>query len=267
MEILQSQVLYAIKNLNVREVLLLGGEPTLYPGLAEAIKFLDSQGLDKIIITTNGIRLANDPDYMRKIFKAGLTHLNISFMNIDREKQAEITHKTPPLDINALHAIYDMANAYSVKVRINNNIWIGNNDEIDEMWKFYLGVRHYCDSVKFSPLLPTDAFSVMDVTTDWVREHILPQEEAATLFYEFERDVCEGEGTCLIENPLQFGFVKNTMIPLEIPIIMNWNIEGYTGMMEKVVNHNQINNLKLLSNGELSLSWNREDDKYFIKTK
>jgi len=70
----------------------------------------------------------------------------------------------------------------------------------------------------------------------------------------------------VIENDLQFGFVKNTIIPLSVPIVMNWNFGKYTGMMKRVVEEHKINNLKLLPNNELSLSWNRELTEYFIKT-
>jgi hypothetical protein len=48
---------------------------------------------------------------------------------------------------------------------------------------------------------------------------------------------------------------------------MNWNFGKYTGMMNRVIEDKQINNIKLLSNGELSLSWNKNLNEYFIKTK
>jgi hypothetical protein len=55
------------------------------------------------------------------------------------------------------------------------------------------------------------------------------------------------------------------MICLNKPIILNWNVGKYTGMMKGVTEQKQINNIKLLPNNELSLSWNRELDKYFIR--
>ena len=56
------------------------------------------------------------------------------------------------------------------------------------------------------------------------------------------------------------------MIPLKKPIILNWNFGEYTGMMKRVTEESKINNIKLLSNNELSLSWNRELSEYFIST-
>ena len=82
-----------------------------------------------------------------------------------------------------------------------------------------------------------------------------------------QQDVAEAmNDISVIENDLQFGFVKNTIIPLSVPIVMNWNFGKYTGMMKRVVEEHKINNLKLLPNNELSLSWNRELTEYFIKT-
>ena len=72
------------------------------------------------------------------------------------------------------------------------------------------------------------------------------------------------KGVQEIVNDEQFGFVKNVLLPFTTPIIFNYNQHGQ--MMNKVINENKINNLKILPNGELSLSWNRELTEYFIKT-
>ena len=78
-------------------------------------------------------------------------------------------------------------------------------------------------------------------------------------FYIYKRAVS------IITNDELFGFVKNSMIPIDPPIILNWNQHGQ--MMKKVVEEHKINNLKLLPNSELSLSWNREMNQYFIDTR
>lgn len=95
---------------------------------------------------------------------------------------------------------------------------------------------------------------------------MLNDKQTLALFNSIEKYFSDKYELSIIENDLQFGFVKNTMIPLKTPIILNWNFGKYTGMMSKVVNENKINNIKLLANNELSLSWNRESIECFIET-
>jgi len=262
-EIFKTKVLYAIKYLNVKEVLLLGGEPTMSKMLIPMIKWLATLNLDKIVMTTNGIRLAQDSVYRNKVLSAGLTNINVSFMSIYPEKQVQITNSKYILTIADINIIYDCAYAHNVNMRINNNIFLGNNDSVDKMIQFYNATKDFCDSIKFSPLLPTDSFSVVSEKTKWNNEHILSNSHMLNLFNKFQEHY---NNVSIIENNLQFGFVKNTMIPLKTPIILNWNFGNYTGMMDKVVKESKINNIKLLANNELSLSWNRESTEYYIKT-
>lgn len=262
----KSKVLYAINNMNVREVLLLGGEPTMSKMLVPMIRWLKTLNLDKIIMTTNGIRLAQDNEYAHKVFSSGLTNINVSFMNIDSDKQSQVTNSKYPLGIFDLSSIYKIASYYGVKMRINNNVFLNNNDTLEGMRTFYRFVSFFCDSVKFSPLLETDTFSVVDCKTKWAKENRLPDNKVLELFEGIQEYYANKYNLAIIENDLQFGFVKNTLIPMKVPIILNWNFGSYTGMMRKVVEENKINNIKLLPNNELSLSWNRDLPEYFIST-
>lgn len=267
-EIMKAKIKYAVDHLHVKEVLLLGGEPTVSPLLIPMIQHLKTLNLDKIIMTTNGVKLAYDAKFREEVMSAGLTNINISFMNINIKDQHEITHcpKHRIVMLDGLERIYKEAVKYGVKVRINNNIFKGNNDTVAKMLKFYVAVKPFCDSLKFSPLFPVDKFSVINVKTEWVKDNILTDDYVERLFTAFEKDCVEYHRIGIIENELQFGFVKNTLIPLKVPIIMNWNFGKYTSMMKKVVEEHKINNLKLLPNNELSLSWNRELREYFINT-
>ena len=109
-------------------------------------------------------------------------------------------------------------------------------------------------------------FFVIDVKTNWAKANRLTDEQVFNLFNNIQNYYSDKFNVAIIENDLQFGFVKNTMIPLKKPIILNWNFGNYTGMMKRVNEEHKINNIKLLSNNELSLSWNRELTEYFIKT-
>lgn len=259
---------FAVDKMNVKEVLLLGGEPTISQSLFPIIEHLKTKGLDKIVLTSNGIRLAHDESFRKKLMSSGVTHLNLSIMTLGASVQSNISNTKKIVSLLHLRAIYDDAMRYGVQVRINCNVFKGNMDTVEAMHEFYTQVQHVCDSVKFSPLFAVDDFSVVSVKTKWVRGHILSPEKTESLFEEFEFSMSVVHGDCMVlENSSQFGFVKNTMITLGTPIIMNWNFGKFTGMKDKVIKESQINNIKLLPNGELSLSWNREEEKYYIKTK
>ena len=265
-EIFKQKVLYAINNMNVKEVLLLGGEPTMSKMLIPMIEWLSTLGLDKIVMTTNGIRLAQNKEYREMVLSAGLTNINISFMNIDIDKQKNIVNSKHILKVSDIKEIYKTAKEHNVNVRLNNNVFLGNNDCLSDIIDYYNQTHNYCDSIKFSPLLETDAFSVIDKKTEWAKTNRLTDEQVLNLFTDIQNYYADKYNVSIIENDLQFGFVKNTMIPLKQPIVLNWNFGNYTGMMKKVTEEHKINNLKLLANNELSLSWNRELTEYFILT-
>ena len=265
-DVFKQKVLFAIEKMNVREILLLGGEPTMSKMLISMIKWLNTLSLDKIVITTNGIRLAQNKEYRETLLSAGLTNINISFMNTDINKQKHIVNSKHILKVADIKEIYKTAKENNVNVRINNNVFLGNNDSLDDIIDFYNQTHNYCDSIKFSPLLETDNFSVIDVKAEWAKSNRLTDEQVLNLFNNIQNYYSDKFNVSIIENDLQFGFVKNTMIPLKQPIVLNWNFGNYTGMMKKVTEEHKINNLKLLSNNELSLSWNREMSEYFILT-
>lgn len=265
-ETLKQKILFAVEKMNVKEVLLLGGEPTVHKSLIPIIQWLKLLNLDKIIITTNGIRISKDSSYCEELFSSGITHLNLSLMNLDVIKQMKINNSNDFISIENLQSIYQIANKNNVKLRINNNIFLGNNDSVEDIISFYVSVKNYCDSVKFSPLFKADAFSVIDYKTEWIKQNILSEDYTEELFLSLQNFYTSLYPIDIIENDLQFGFVKNTMIPLKVPIILNWNFGNYTGLMKYVINENKINSLKIIPNGELSLSWNRELSEYFIKT-
>jgi molybdenum cofactor biosynthesis enzyme MoaA len=265
LEKFKEKILFAINHMNVREVLVLGGEPTMSSMLIPIVEWLSTLNLDKIVMTTNGIKLAYNHEFRERILSSGLTHINISFMNLNIDKQ-QLATNSKLLTVQQIEDIYEVAFKYNVKRRINNNIYKGNNDTLQELISFYNEVKCCCDSVKFSPLLPVDNFSVINVKTEWASKHIIPNDEIELLFNKIQDYYTNKYPISIIENDLQFGFVKNTMIPLKVPIILNWNFGDYTGMMKRVAEENKINGIKLLPNNELSLSWNRELPEYYIKT-
>lgn len=257
----KSKIKFAIENMGVREVLLLGGEPTINDNIFIILDYLKQFDLDKICITTNGFRMSMDYSYTEKLFSSGITHVNISLMNKRELKQMEISRTNKSISEDNLREIKRVADKHNVKIRINNNVFLDNNDTINDILSFYDYVSPYCHSVKFSPLLKTDNFSTINEVTEFNRIHTLSDDKYESLFNSIEKMHFDFK---IHKNAETFGFVEYSLIEADVPIILNYNHRGQ--MMDKVVNENKINNLKLLTTGDLSLSWNRELSEYFINT-
>lgn len=255
------KIKYAIEKLGVREVLLLGGEPTINNDIFRVIDYLKDFPLNKICITTNGHRIAKSTEYAERLVSSGITHMNLSLMSLDEEKQRWISGSKVFFSIDNLQTLYGLCRKHSVRLRINNNVFIGNNATPLSALAFYGAVSGFCDSVKFSPLLKTDSFSVVNEVNDFNREYILTDDEYDDLWHRIED--CFSSYP-IVRNKQTFGFVEYSMIVLPVPIILNYNQHGQ--LRKKVIENKQINNLKLLPTSDLSLSWNREEAEFFIET-
>lgn len=62
-----------------------GGEPTLRNDLPDLIKEAQKLGISHVEVNTNGIRIAEDLDYFKKLFEAGLSTLYLQFDGLREE--------------------------------------------------------------------------------------------------------------------------------------------------------------------------------------
>lgn len=259
-EIFKNQIAYAIQNFGVKEVLLVGGEPTLAKNLFDIISYLKTkEEIKKICLTTNGDRLVQDKDFSNKLFSSGITHLNFSYMNLDPAKQKYIGTTNNVISVDNIKDIREASIKYNIDFRINNNIFYDNNDTLDKLIDFYYTLTPYCDSIKFSPLLKVDSFSIVSNPKEWVNKNILSDNDYEALFKSVEE---EFKDFPIVRNPLTFGFVEYSMICMPTPLILNYN---HRGQMAAKASQGLVNNIKLLSNGNLSLSWNKDDTSKVIR--
>jgi radical SAM protein with 4Fe4S-binding SPASM domain len=70
------QIIDRLWNLNIPHLIFTGGEPTLRDDLIELITYAENKG-QITGLNTNGRRLS-DPDYVKKLVKAGLDHVQIT---------------------------------------------------------------------------------------------------------------------------------------------------------------------------------------------
>lgn len=89
---LAKELIGLVKDLEITNVTLLGGEPTLHPCLPEILAELSRQGI-KSWMVTNGKRLANK-DFARSLVNAGLGSVGISVKGSDDEQYRELTGNT-----------------------------------------------------------------------------------------------------------------------------------------------------------------------------
>lgn len=256
----KQQITYAYEDLGVKEVLLLGGEPTVSMHLFDIILYLRAFDFNKICITTNGKR-CKDEEYARKLMSSGITHMNVSFMSVDAEAQNFVHGAKNNMTLEELKKLYEISCEYGVHLRVNNNVYKTNNSTYESLMAFYEAVKDSCDSIKFSPLLKTDSFSVIPEVNNFNRFYMLDDEHYEGLFNgvveSFESDYP------IVKNENVFGFVEYKMICLPTPIIFNYNHRGR--MMKQATECKQINNIKLLPNGNLSRSWNRDELHHVIR--
>ena len=276
LESFTAQIDHVVRNLNVREILLLGGEPTIAPMLFPLLEWLGGdfrrQGglrmLNKVCMTSNGKKL-KDPEFRAKLFRHGIiTHLNLSLMSLDSEQQNFIHGSRSNVTLEDLQRIWWDCLHYGVNLRINTNVYKTNNDTSMKMFDFIHSVDGMCNSIKFSPLLQTDSFSVIPEVNEFNREYILTPDTYEELFNSTAR-ILGQDGGLTIHNPNTFGFVEYTMVTpgkgekLNVPVIFNYNHRGR--MLHQATVYKQINNIKLLPNGNLSRSWNREELDHVIR--
>lgn len=75
--------------LGVQKVMLIGGEPTLWPHLFEIIELIAQKGMTSVLVT-NGILLANE-EYFKKLKASSIGSISFSIKSGNKEQHKEIT--------------------------------------------------------------------------------------------------------------------------------------------------------------------------------
>lgn len=239
-----------IKVPDLKEVILLGGEPTMHPDLLEFIKRLRTETDLTIRLTSNGIKL-KDSEFLHKLIdpEYGVHGLNISF----HDDGFKLFNKN-----DMMHVYQDIKKFNSeIKVRMNTNVWKYNLDSVADLTEFILSMSAHCDEMRISNIIPKDSFSVNSKNNEFIG---LSDEEYNKLF----TDLCEyynRQRLALFENKETLGFVRYVLIPLDTPVIINWNIGSKVcdQVCENNINDRKINTFKCLVSGDISLSWNKDN--------
>lgn len=126
------RIVKVLKSFGVNYVKLTGGEPLLRPDILEIVKRLGAYHLRELSMTTNGTRLYELAEPLKK---AGLHRVNISLHSLKEGKYNFITGSTRlQTTLDAIRAAVD---AGLTPVKLNVVILKGiNDDEVDDLIRF-----------------------------------------------------------------------------------------------------------------------------------
>ena len=243
-----ANILKAVTKFGIKEAVILGGEPTIYPRLIDLIRFLKNEcKLRRVGFTTNGIKLTND-EYLISLIESGVDFINISY-HMDGEF---ITYE----QLKHIKDVYKKHARSYQKMRINTNVWKGNHDEFDSLISWLDHISLCCDEIRLSNIIRKDGFSVNPDSVLEAESMYMDDSDYEKLF----GDILEyyKKNYTIIHNPEALGFVHYYLIPKPVPIIVNWNIDSKVSeqVCENDINNKKIHTVKCLVSGDISLSWN-----------
>ncbi|NIO23105.1 MAG: radical SAM protein [Candidatus Aenigmarchaeota archaeon] len=127
-------------------VQITGGEPSMRDDVIEIIKMIKEEGVDHVQYNTNGIRFAQEPEFVRKVREAGVNTVYLTFDGV--------TPKTNPK--NHWEIPYVLENARKAGhmgiVLVPTVIKSVNDHEIGEILKFGFRNRDVVRGVNYQPV-------------------------------------------------------------------------------------------------------------------
>lgn len=130
-------------------IILLGGEPTLYPSLQEIIQVIYSAGR-KVWITTNGEKLS--PSFVLSKL-SGITGINISVHSFDLEQNKKIVGVNLEQLSDSVAALHEIG----ASVRFNCNCISGYIDSVENIEQYILWAKSIgADKIRFAELKQDD---------------------------------------------------------------------------------------------------------------
>lgn len=123
-----SNSLMFLGQLNIRKIVIIGGEPTTHPHFLEILEMIRANGFEAIVIT-NGLMFSN-VDFLKESVKRGLNSINLSLKASNIESYLKITGVDAFSQVQqAIKNINDFATIpYSVSITLSDAL----SEEIDD---------------------------------------------------------------------------------------------------------------------------------------
>lgn len=150
-------------------VMLSGGEPTLHPQLFEVLDLLSTLPIAYLVLNSNGVRIARDPDFARRLAERNVL-VYLQFDGIESDTYRTLRARGDLLDVKL--AALERLEAAGVRVVLVATLVKGVNDgEIGEIVDFGAGqptvsavsLQPQFGEGRHVPFDPTDRLTVTDV--------------------------------------------------------------------------------------------------------
>jgi len=135
-----------------------GGEPTMRDDLLDILRITKELGFLQVQLATNGIKLANDPDYARQLKEAGLQTVYLHFDGVSKETNFKLPHD--------LKAVENCKKVGLGIVLVPTIIKTKNDHEIGGIIRFATDNISIIRGVNFQPVSFTGAASQEDITRE-----------------------------------------------------------------------------------------------------
>ncbi len=244
----ETAVTDAFRLFDIRSVVLLGGEATIDPAFWDKLAFLsdtmEGKRVDRLILTTNGIRL-RDPAFRAKLAASPIDAFNLSRMHYDQRINDQI-FGNQTLTREEIGSLYAIMKEHGKTLRLNANVYRGNLDSCTDMERYVRTFAGLCDAVKFTPLMDTSGFDTVAAVRDCSRALSIPEEEIVGLWNTF---LARHGTVCRTSKVLGFVDYAETSVDGQTVILKYAQIEG------KYDCENTIPTLKIYPNECLSNEW------------
>ena len=129
-----------------------GGEPTIYPKFIEVIAKAKKMGFPQIMVATNGIKFAKDPEFLEAAVRAGLNTIYLQFDGL-RDNIYIASRGTPLLEtkLKVVENVRKIERPPSIVLvpTVVKNI---NDDQVGEIFKFALKNVDVVRGINFQPV-------------------------------------------------------------------------------------------------------------------
>jgi uncharacterized radical SAM superfamily Fe-S cluster-containing enzyme len=147
-----------------RCVQISGGEPTIRDDLPEIVKMAKDMGIEHIEVNTNGVRIGNDIEYLRKLQQAGVDDFYFQFDGTDDAIYMK-TRGRPMFDLKQ-QAIKNVAEVGGIGITLVVTVVPGVNlDHVGEIIRFAARNTPTVKGVHFQPIFHVGRYPV-DPTDD-----------------------------------------------------------------------------------------------------
>ncbi len=137
-----------LKGIGIKKIILIGGEPSIHPGILKIIKYISRNNI-KVSMATNG-RKFKDIEFCKRAYEAGLYSINISIKGSNEEEYIINTNSN-----GFLETIKGYENASYCGIKTSLSYVLCNTDtkKFDNFWQVVK--EHHLNNILFQLYKPS----------------------------------------------------------------------------------------------------------------